>query len=186
MDPKDWPEERLVEYSRHTKDAYGEVLEAFHGSDHEAQDRSLKQLFKSVHCDLTGELRDPHNAPKSQGPDWGDDELGKVQSELHTLALRRQQLLAKLEENEALMLAAVRQLKGVCKELFAKRPDPNPLKLTISSCGPSRDRCLCECSSGGQCDHDWGGPEERTETSSSATCSKCGISAMAHSMWVSP
>lgn len=63
---------------------------------------------------------------------------------------------------------------------------PRPQPITISMCGPSKGKCKCECSTGGPCDHDWDGPEETTEHSSSATCSKCGMSAMSHSMWVGP
>lgn len=59
-------ETRKVLIGEHTKQAYGQALESFLVDDRERQFYSLKQLFKSLHCDLTGELRDPHNAPGSK------------------------------------------------------------------------------------------------------------------------
>ena len=53
--------------------------------------------------------------------------------------------------------------------------------------------CECKCSCpDGDCDHVWDGPEEieRYENgnvkSASSTCSKCGMSAMSHDVWVCP
>lgn len=42
--------------------------------------------------------------------------------------------------------------------------------------------CRCECDTGGPCEHKWDGPEEEYENGSSVTCSKCGMSAISHSM----
>lgn len=56
--------------------------------------------------------------------------------------------------------------------------------------GPASAICKCECGTpGGICEHQWDGPEEFIEypeggCSSSATCSRCGKSAMSHSMWL--
>jgi hypothetical protein len=47
-------------YSQHTKDAHGAVLLAAFGSDDDKYLLALRQLATMVHCDLTGELREPH------------------------------------------------------------------------------------------------------------------------------
>lgn len=44
--------------------------------------------------------------------------------------------------------------------------------------------CSSKCKDGG--DHQWDGPGLETETSSSATCSRCGIDAMTVSLWEGP
>jgi hypothetical protein len=46
-----------------------------------------------------------------------------------------------------------------------------------SGAGP----CYCACPEG-PCQHVWDGPEERGEDHQSATCSRCGASAMMHDM----
>lgn len=61
---------------------------------------------------------------------------------------------------------------------------------TRFACGPSTKRCQCRCPDG-DCEHRWDGERERIEhdggsVSASATCSRCGMSAMSHDMWVSP
>lgn len=66
-----------------------------------------------------------------------------------------------------------------------------PITL-IHGCGPSTGRCKCECSpEGGSCEHEWDGPTYREEFpggggQESATCSRCGMTAIAHDMWVLP
>ena len=74
--------------------------------------------------------------------------------------------------------------------------EKNPEPITVYCCGPSGvDEgirvCKCECATGGPCEHVWDGPwEERVHeggaTSGSATCSRCGMSAINHSLWVDP
>lgn len=62
---------------------------------------------------------------------------------------------------------------------------------TYFACGPSNATCKCTCGLKDVehvCQHQWDGPEEFIEypeggCSSSATCSRCGMSAMSHSMW---
>ena len=56
--------------------------------------------------------------------------------------------------------------------------------------GPSSAICLCRCPDG-LCEHVWDGPVEESDTEgggfySSATCGKCGMSAMSHDMWCGP
>lgn len=46
--------------------------------------------------------------------------------------------------------------------------------ITIFTCGPPK------------CEHVWDGPGIETETSSSATCSKCGVDALTVSLWEGP
>lgn len=54
--------------------------------------------------------------------------------------------------------------------------------------GPSSPKCRCECPDG-PCEHQWDGEavDEEFEGGggcSSATCSKCGMRAIDHDMWV--
>ena len=60
--------------------------------------------------------------------------------------------------------------------------EPN---LTVRVCGPSAAKCKCNCPE--SCEHQWDGPwVEIGEGGHSVTCSRCGMSAMAHGMWVLP
>ena len=58
---------------------------------------------------------------------------------------------------------------------------------TIHVCGPSRPRCKCRCPDG-PCEHVWDGPwwESEDGTEGSATCSRCGMLASDHDLWVAP
>jgi hypothetical protein len=38
----------------------------------------------------------------------------------------------------------------------------------------------------GDCDHVWDGPGIEWDTGEAATCSKCGVDAMTHSLWNGP
>lgn len=68
--------------------------------------------------------------------------------------------------------------------------DDNP--IIVHSCGPSRPGCECRCTAEKRdCGHVWNGEAEEGETAgggfySSATCSKCGMSAIAHDLWCGP
>jgi len=62
-----------------------------------------------------------------------------------------------------------------------KKPEP----VVVFACGPSKGPCKCECPDG-PCDHVFDGPEETGDNYSSATCSKCGMSAITHSLWTGP
>ena len=44
--------------------------------------------------------------------------------------------------------------------------------------------CYCACGTGGPCEHKWDGPEWESEDgcSFSSTCSRCGTTAMSHSL----
>jgi hypothetical protein len=60
-------------------------------------------------------------------------------------------------------------------------------QVTVFFCGPSRGQCKCECATGGPCDHVWDGPEVPFgDRGSSSTCSKCGMTAIDHDLWVCP
>ena len=49
---------------------------------------------------------------------------------------------------------------------------------------PDPNRCYCGCSTGGPCEHKWDGEpyENEEEGVWSATCSRCGCTAMSHSL----
>lgn len=71
--------------------------------------------------------------------------------------------------------------------------DNRPLdeQVTVFACGPSSQRCKCECGTpGGKCEHKWDGDgaEHVDEYGAtwSATCSRCGMEAISHDMWVGP
>ena len=67
--------------------------------------------------------------------------------------------------------------------------------ITIHVCGPSNAKCKCECGVGPldengrfRCEHVWDGPEISFDQGrgSSASCSRCGMSAYHHAMFVAP
>ena len=59
--------------------------------------------------------------------------------------------------------------------------------ISIHHCGPQSEKRKCRCGyPEGTCEHIWNGPSEDTENSSSVTCSKCGLSALQHDLWVMP
>lgn len=63
-------------------------------------------------------------------------------------------------------------------------------KFDWNVCGPSRYRCICTCPDG-PCDHEWDGPVVGREMprggyEETATCAKCGMESIAHSLWVGP
>ena len=47
-----------------------------------------------------------------------------------------------------------------------------------------RERCRCECKTGGPCEHDFSGTVVYTKNSGSVVCRHCGLSAMAHDIGV--
>lgn len=47
-----------------------------------------------------------------------------------------------------------------------------------------RQRCRCECKTGGPCEHDFSGTVVYTKNSGSVVCRHCGLSAMAHDIGV--
>lgn len=59
----------------------------------------------------------------------------------------------------------------------------------VSPCAFEDDAaCYCACSQGGPCEHAWDGEWWQSEDGreSSATCSRCGMTAMSHSMRCGP
>ena len=64
-------------------------------------------------------------------------------------------------------------------------PVPADAPATIMLCGPGNLICRCRCPDG-PCEHVWDGPGETDGHMSSATCSRCGKSALSHSLWVGP
>lgn len=63
------------------------------------------------------------------------------------------------------------------------------LTASFFSCGPGNARCACECGQGGPCGHQWDGEGESVIYEDgggmeSASCSKCGMLAIDHSMWL--
>jgi hypothetical protein len=60
-----------------------------------------------------------------------------------------------------------------------------PLESMRSNFSPNA--CYCACPDG-PCEHSWDGPEWRSEDgcAMSCTCSRCGTTAMSHSMRVGP
>lgn len=59
-----------------------------------------------------------------------------------------------------------------------------PVEITIHTCGPSRPGCKCNCPE--SCEHDFQGMEDMGDGCFSSVCTKCGMSAMSHDMWVLP
>ena len=61
-----------------------------------------------------------------------------------------------------------------------------PLQSLLSSFNPSA--CYCACGQGGPCEHQWNGDGWKSEDGLawSATCSRCGTTAMSHDMRFAP
>lgn len=61
--------------------------------------------------------------------------------------------------------------------------DPSNIKSTFDN-----NSCYCDCVNGGPCEHTWDGEPWESEDgrSWSATCSRCGMTAMSHDMRVLP
>lgn len=55
------------------------------------------------------------------------------------------------------------------------------------TCGPSRPGCKCRCPEG-DCGHKWDGPTVELDEGLVVTssCSKCGMTAIDHDLWVAP
>jgi len=66
----------------------------------------------------------------------------------------------------------------------ATKPDADPDQATLHVCGPSTTECKCNCPD--SCEHVWDGPGVEEGLMNSVTCSRCGMTAFAHSMWVNP
>ena len=48
------------------------------------------------------------------------------------------------------------------------------------------DACFCDCGSGGPCEHKWNGKGCDTMGGWSATCSRCGVTALSHDLRNAP
>lgn len=62
-------------------------------------------------------------------------------------------------------------------------------ELTVHVCGPSRPTCKCNCPE--SCEHVRDGPWQELDFDGgggggTVTCSRCGMTAMSHSLWVGP
>lgn len=78
------------------------------------------------------------------------------------------------------------------KAIHAKRREQTLMEketpqVTAIACGPSTGKCKCQCPDG-PCEHVWDGPEIELMDGQcvTVTCSRCGMSAYSHSMWVGP
>lgn len=56
--------------------------------------------------------------------------------------------------------------------------------VRMKACGPSRDKCICACPE--SCGHSWDGPFIEFSNGGSSSCSKCGMLAVDHDVWVLP
>ena len=65
---------------------------------------------------------------------------------------------------------------------FERKIKPHQILVHVSH-GPGSHQCVCNCPDG-PCEHVWDGPTEEGDNYHSATCSKCGKSAISHDMWV--
>jgi hypothetical protein len=81
------------------------------------------------------------------------------------------------------MLAVI---KGLTKEEAEKVKDALSQQAITGhiDLGPSSRVCRCNCPN--CCEHKWDGPEEKMDNGSTSTCSRCGMTAMAHDTWVLP
>ena len=66
-------------------------------------------------------------------------------------------------------------------------------ELTYFACGPGNAKCKCTCGVDGVehvCEHDFQGWQEFRDPDGggggTTVCTRCGMTAMSHSMWVGP
>lgn len=86
--------------------------------------------------------------------------------------------------DEALVPHDAKQGSVLAMTITLKASEP----VIIYACGPSSKTCNCACPDG-PCEHVFDGPWMEFENSEgggggSATCSRCGMSAIDHSLWV--
>lgn len=84
---------------------------------------------------------------------------------------------------EALRAKRNEAVKEMIRGLAERLGEPNdPVAYTFDE-----DACYCDCAAGGPCEHRWDGkPYEDGDGCVSATCSRCGETAMSHSMRIGP
>ena len=72
--------------------------------------------------------------------------------------------------------------------VFMLARETQKVAAVVHSCGPSTTTCSCSCVEDGPCEHEWDGPVQNSEDglTSSRTCSRCGMPAIEHDMWVLP
>ena len=58
-------------------------------------------------------------------------------------------------------------------------------EVTRFVCGPQSDTCKCQCPDG-PCEHDFQGCQDMGGGCYSSVCTKCGMPAVQHSLWVGP
>ena len=64
-------------------------------------------------------------------------------------------------------------------------------RLTVIRCGPSTAECECRCAEGGECEHRLDAAwqpftDDSGTTGGTVICTRCGMSAVSHSLWVAP
>lgn len=74
----------------------------------------------------------------------------------------------------------------VVRESMKSFADEKQIPLEALSTNYSSDACYCACAAGGPCEHRWDGEGVEFHNGWSATCSRCGGTAMGHGMRVGP
>ena len=80
------------------------------------------------------------------------------------------------------------QRNAAMDELLKRFADEEGVPVEALRTTFDANACYCACSSGGPCEHTWDGPvwvSEDTWTES-ATCSRCGCTAIGHDIRVGP
>ena len=77
---------------------------------------------------------------------------------------------------------------GTVQEMHQKLADEWGISLQSLRSNFNPDACYCACGTGGPCEHKWDGDGVEFDEGSgwSATCSRCGGTAMSHDMRVLP
>lgn len=73
-------------------------------------------------------------------------------------------------------------------ELHQLAQDAQAPRVVVICCGPATAKCSCSCVDGGPCEHQWDGAVQTSEDGlvGTRTCSRCGMAAIDHDMWVLP
>jgi hypothetical protein len=79
----------------------------------------------------------------------------------------------------------VPDLKKIVDAICNGEPVPDGVMFHVSR-GSSSETCRCRCGEEprGPCEHKWDGPDVDMDGGWSRSCSRCGMTAMSHDMWL--
>jgi len=79
---------------------------------------------------------------------------------------------------------ALRAERNTARDAWVEKMRAEGWELASFCTNNANDACYCACGSGGPCEHTWDGQPYQSQDGSmySTTCSRCGMTAMSHSL----